>query len=405
LHAVMEGHFSLFKLAGGYQMKTSKTQSWPATAVAFIMVFLASCGGGSNEASGGAGTLSLALTDAVNDDNYQAVYVTIKEVQVHTPGGAWAAAASPECTYNLLNLVNGTLEQLGVAELPAGDYSQMRLLLGNTPDGRSNLQGNAHPHANYVIDSGGQVHELNVPSEYRSGIKIVYGFSIVTDREVDLILDFDASRSLVIASGTRQWLLKPTIKMLNEKTCSVIEGEVVDEGGKYLEGASVSAQASNPHASDQRHKVVVEASTVTSKDGQFKLLVSPGTYNVVAYKDNFDLDWECAVAALSGQTQVGTFTLPSLEQTEMGRVSGTVTMAGGQLEQSVTLSFRETGLCDDSKVDLVLKSVNIPNRGTYNERLPEGTYEVVFSSDNNTLSVPSSVDIVGGETVHLNHDM
>ncbi len=347
------------------------------------------------------GTLSLALTDAPNND-YQAVYMTIREVQVHTPCGEWEAAASPNYTYNLLNLVNGRLQQLGATDLPVGDYSEMRLLLGNTPDNRQNLRGHAHPYANYVIDTGGEAHELKVPSGYQTGIKMIYGFSIVADQEINLILDLDASKSVFMAGG-EQWILTPTIKVLNEKTCSIIEGEVVDEAGNPLEGVSVSVQVTNPDARNPRHRVVVEASTFTNENGQFKLLTSPGTYNVVAYKDNYDSDWECAVAALSGQTQVGTFSLPFLEKTEMGRVSGTVT--GGQPEQYVAISFREQGSCNDRREKMELKSTYMADQGTYNEGLPAGKYEVVFSNDNNTPSPASSVDIVGGETVHLNLNM
>ena len=41
----------------------------------------------------------------------------------------WEPVASPDKTYNLLDLTNGVREELGIADLEAGDYTQMRLLL------------------------------------------------------------------------------------------------------------------------------------------------------------------------------------------------------------------------------------------------------------------------------------
>jgi hypothetical protein len=384
-------------------MKASRLCSWVAIPIASAMLVFASCGGGgSSGSSGGTGTLSLALSDAASDD-YRAVYVTIKEVRVHTANGGWDIVAEPKTTFNLLDLVNGMLEQLGVASLPAGEYTQMRLLLGDEHDGGTNLQGNIHPYPHYVIDSEGQLHQLKVPSGYQSGIKIVRGFSIVADQETDLILDFDASKSVVIA-GSGQWLLKPTIKVLNEKSCSIIQGEVVDETGNLLEGALVTAQASNPDAIDPQYRVTVEASTLTNEKGRFKLLVSPGIYNLVAYKDNYDLDWECAVTASSGQTQAGTFTLPSLQESEIGRVSGTVSMTGGGSEDYVTISFQEPDLCDGIG-DIEVKSINVTDQGTYSEGLPVGIYEVVVSSDNKITPLPSSVEVMSGTTIYFNVNM
>ncbi len=55
-------------------------------------------------------------------------------------------------TYNLLELVNGVLEELGMTELPAGHYTQMRLFIGDDPDDGVNIFGDPHEFANYVID-------------------------------------------------------------------------------------------------------------------------------------------------------------------------------------------------------------------------------------------------------------
>jgi hypothetical protein len=53
--------------------------------------------------------------------------------------GEWTTVATPKATYNLLELVNGVMEQLGLTNLPAGVYTQVRLYLGSTPDNTPNI--------------------------------------------------------------------------------------------------------------------------------------------------------------------------------------------------------------------------------------------------------------------------
>ncbi|MEJ2032288.1 MAG: DUF4382 domain-containing protein, partial [Deltaproteobacteria bacterium] len=144
--------------------------------MALLAIGLFSACGGDGDGPG-AGTLSLQMTDAATPE-YQAVYVTIDEVQVHGQEGGWKTVANPGKTYNLLDLANGVTEQLGVTDLEGGDYTQMRLLIGDTPDDGQNLLSEDHPFANYVVDDAGQDHELKVPSGMQSGYKLVGGFTI-----------------------------------------------------------------------------------------------------------------------------------------------------------------------------------------------------------------------------------
>jgi len=118
----------------------------------FITV-LFSCSGGGGSSDGGTGTLSLGLTDASTNE-YQAVYITIDDVQVHLGGNEsnpnhWQSVEMYDSplTVNLLELVNGVREELGIADMPVGNYTQMRLIIGDTPDD-PNL-----PYANFVIDT------------------------------------------------------------------------------------------------------------------------------------------------------------------------------------------------------------------------------------------------------------
>lgn len=351
------------------------------------VLMIAACssgGGGGSGGSGGsgAGTLALSLQDAFTDD-YQAVYVTINVVQVHLGGGEgnprnWKVVAYPYQTYNLLELVNGMREELGLANLQAGHYTQMRLIIGETPDSGLNIFSELHPYANYVILSDDTVHELKVPSGYQTGIKIVKGFDIGPNLTTELVLDFDASRSVVKAGDSGNWLLKPTIKVLEVDDYSIIRGIVSEDGtGALIEGAVVSAQMFDGSAADEADEVVVQAATITDEAGAYSLFVEPGTYNIVAYTGGYQS------ACLSVMTNPGDSLVDIdfvLLSDPSGTVEGFVTIPGDSDEQFATLSFRQVLSCGTGDAIGEVKSVNVMKSVVFSESLPPGDYRVVVSS-------------------------
>ncbi len=129
------------------------------------------------------------------------------------------------------------------------------------------------------------------------------------------------------------------------------------------------------------------------------IFVAPGTYSIVAYKDNYGP--ACAeVEALPDSSHTQDFQLASADT---GTISGPVTIANGSEEQHVTISFRQSTQCSGEIKDIELKSINVLKDGSYNESLPEGNYVVVASTHNETtLSVGEGIK-AGVDTV-LNFD-
>ncbi|MFZ5628548.1 MAG: S8 family serine peptidase [Spirochaetota bacterium] len=99
--------------------------------------------------------------------------------------------------FNLLSLAYDMRGLLGNAQVPVGKYKQIRLLVGTN---------------NTVIDDAGSVLPLKIPSGTSSGIKLDGAFEVKLGKQIQVILDFDAAKSLNFAPG-QGWLLKPVIKI------------------------------------------------------------------------------------------------------------------------------------------------------------------------------------------------
>lgn len=365
---------------------------------ALFFLTLTGCNSGSGSSTG-TGSLKVSLTDAASP-GYKAVYISINqvEVKVSTDGGdtGWQLIDVVDKTVNLLDLTGGTLESLGIRTLAAGDYNQVRLKLATAPDGSTNILNTAHPFANYVIETDNTVHELKVPSGYQTGIKLVKRFTIAVEGLTELILDFDATKSVVKAGNSGTWILKPVIHVLDTVTLAGIQGAVTDTPapGTALEGAWVAAQSYDAAALDPKDEVTVHAATLTDDFGAYLLRVLAGNYTIVAVKGGFAP--ECSiVTATSGITLTEDFALTAA-------ASGTlsVTVSGlAAVDDSVTVSVRMESTCGGTSPRLVeIASHAFAENATFPIILPEGTYTVVAYGDNLTTLSETKVITSGGTT-------
>lgn len=160
------------------------------------------------------GTLQVVLTDA--PANYEAVMIDIQEVRIHDDSDAeeddsgWRTINDEPIRLDLLELTNGTTEILGEEELEAGTYNQLRLILGDDNE--------------IVVD--GETIPLTTPSAQQSGLKLNIDAVIEGGIIYRLLLDFDASRSIVKAGNSGMYILKPVIKTVNLAETGAIEGGI-----------------------------------------------------------------------------------------------------------------------------------------------------------------------------------
>jgi hypothetical protein len=260
-------------------------------AVLGVMLALAACGGGGSEAaappgngggtsnpSGSTGTLQVSLTDAPAC-GYEAVYVTVVGVRVHQSDaagdddGGWVdlPLATPYTTtglrITLLDLTNGVLQGLGQVVLPAGRYTQMRLLLAENV-------GNAAPFANSVVPTGGAETALTTPSAQQSGLKIKINAEVPAGKVAHLVIDFDACKSVVKRGKSGKYNLKPVLSatlLLSDAT-----------GMRVLGCVSPLLRNGHTQVSLQSSSVPVKATVPDPTTGKFVLFPVPvGSYDLV----------------------------------------------------------------------------------------------------------------------------
>jgi len=142
------------------------------------------------------------------------VIICVTRVEVHKAGNdstsGWFVINDSTRYFDLLQLTNGASAILGDTSLPAGQYTQIRLFIGD---------------GSYVIDQGIK-HDLEVPSGSKSGLKLIHQFTIESNKLYELLLDFNVEKSIVI-TGNGQYKLKPTIKVTPVVISGSISGQVL----------------------------------------------------------------------------------------------------------------------------------------------------------------------------------
>lgn len=311
-----------------------------------LVAVLALSGCSNHPTSTSLGTMNVQMTDAPGD--YQAVHLVVNEVAVQQAAGnaGWEILSNRPQTVDLLTLCNGVFTTLGISQLPAGHYNQLRLKLGFG--------------SNVVVDN--TMHPLRVSSGLQSGFKIAGSFDVPPQGRVDLGLDFDVARSIQ-PNGDGSYTLNPVVRCvtmnLPDAKPGGIHGAVAPSGVM----ASVFVIANNDTV----------ASTITGSDGQFTVgLLPAGTYSVAVHaREGYQDQTVAGVAVAMGQTtDVGTVTLspiPPPPPTE-GAIAG-LTMPSGA---ATTVSAMASGL--------LVAQVSPGLDGAFSiGGLPAGTYSLQFT--------------------------
>lgn len=195
-------------------MKSFKIKNWVLGLAG--LVALASCNTEDDEIREGNAKVNVSLIDAPAD--YDAVWIEVLGVEIlradedESDDSAWISIPNEadENHLNLLSLVGGNEAFIGSEEVPAGEISQIRLLLGED---------------NYLVIDGEEI-PLKTPSAQQSGLKLKLNQELMAGIQYDLVIDFDAAKSIVKAGNSGQYILKPVLRVVAEESAS-IEGQVL----------------------------------------------------------------------------------------------------------------------------------------------------------------------------------
>ena len=301
-------------------------------------------------------------------------------------------------------------------------YNQIRLILGDTPESKNNILGVPHPYANYLIlnDLSDTVKSLKVPSGFQTGIKLVHQFEVKHGEDVELILDFDACRSVVRTSNGEKYILQPTIKVTGTLNKSIVHGFVTDDltPESPITGALVSAQVSDQNSARVvRSTLTDDGGADIDLEGKYQLLLSPDTsFNIVAYSEakvlvgnpTEEKMYSPACAEVNVPIDEDIQQDFTLSLSDFGNISGTATVAANDDvidtddPPAVYITFY-TSITGCGYVEVATHPVYPDTEGdlTFSVDLPLGSYDVVASAEDFIPDTGQVALIISGDTASV----
>jgi hypothetical protein len=215
--------------------------------------------------SDGNGRLVVKLTDAPFPANLvDKALVYIDKIEIRSYDATESEEAATFTTiyegdakeFDLLDLNNGVTADLLTYDLPAGEYDLIRMHVSDAT----------------IILKDSREFNLKVPSGQQSGLKIKLDptLQVVAGEEVNVLLDFDVSKSFVVKGNINKvehingFIFKPVVRAPINRNVGIIEGKVTVAGtaGTVVPQAEVRVMAAD----------TTLTTTFTDETGYYKLL-------------------------------------------------------------------------------------------------------------------------------------
>ena len=207
--------------------------------IAFSFLMIAACGDG-GVSSIKYGEVLVHMTDAkpllpVGAESVKNLLLSIKGVSVHKLGGGWISLPleeGPLHTIDLLQFVNGkTTKIVPSALLEYGKYTQIRLEIEN---------------ATIRFDNDLES-DVVIPFDHFKTDKN-FLFNVNKPEPIDIIIDFDLSRSLKITDpfGTPSYILNPILHIVDALEAATINGKITQDSFVVGQNAEVTVFIPNP---------------------------------------------------------------------------------------------------------------------------------------------------------------
>jgi hypothetical protein len=189
-----------------------KTKSLLLLAATALTISFYACS--KNDSSSGKARMQVALTD--DPGNYDEVNIDVQDIRINysddTAKGWVSLGGVKTGSYDILKLANGKDTILADAQINSGRIEQIRLVLGD----------------NNYVRIGNQTIKLETPSAQQSGLKLNIHQDVNEGITYKLLMDFDASRSIV-QTGNAKFMLKPVIRTTLEAIGGSIKGFVAPD--------------------------------------------------------------------------------------------------------------------------------------------------------------------------------
>lgn len=225
------------------------------------------------------GFLTLSITDApLPVDQVLEANVTIDKVELKRTGdgnpndsAAFITIMEGEQTFNLLELSNGVTEILAQADIPTGEYDEMRLRIVGA--------------GVILVDTA--FYDLEVPSGSSSGLKIKIkpSLTIVNGIDSEALIDFDLNRSFKTIgnaknkNGIKGFHFSPVVRVVNLTETGEISGNVTNESDEKISDAFITLL----------HGVDTVTSAFSDGNGFYAMIGIPaGTYQMECIQEDYD---------------------------------------------------------------------------------------------------------------------
>jgi hypothetical protein len=160
----------------------------------------------------GTGTVTLLLKDSPFSDA-KALLVSFSEVNAHASGGDWItipfAGGATGRTCDLKKLETAQ-DILGVASLPAGHYTQVRLVVSSATIYFDHASSGSACDTSITAPLGTKA-SVTIPS---GELKLNREFDLLADGGLSILLDFDGDKSVKL-TGSGKYMMTPVIGIVS----------------------------------------------------------------------------------------------------------------------------------------------------------------------------------------------
>jgi hypothetical protein len=231
----------------------------------------------------GSGRTAVLLTDAPFPfDGITRVDIYVKEIALTTTldttdgGPGWLVVATPERTFNLLDLQNGSTALLGESDVPPGQYRAVRLVFDPARSTMTDSEGRTIGTAE---TPGAPGINWQAKGATPNLFALVEEAMAIDENGEEIVIDFDVGRSFLY-DGAGGFTFLPYLRAITRAGSGSVRGVLTREGG----GGPIANGVISVHIATDSMGTLgpLLATSRAGADGRFTAsFLRPGRYQVM----------------------------------------------------------------------------------------------------------------------------